>query len=197
VNDLPLAVKLFHTAFILVLVPVYWRKLGPQNFLWFSDIALFVTVVAMWLESSLLVSMQAISVLALESAWTVDFVVGLIGGRSPIGISKYMFQKHTPSVVRGLSLFHLALPPTLVWLVARWGYDPRALIAQTIVCWIVLLASYLLTKPAQGINWVFGLRGKPQTRLPPRVYLVLLMAGVPLLVYLPTHILLKAVMPPV
>src|SRR2546423_14580012 len=36
------------------LVPVYVRQYGWRNFLWFSDVALFVTIAALWLENALL-----------------------------------------------------------------------------------------------------------------------------------------------
>src|SRR5205823_10676010 len=70
------------------------------------------------------------------------------------------------------------------------GYDPRALPAQTVLAWIVLLACYLWTDPADNINWVFGPGAKPQRRLPARVYLLLLMVFLPVGIYLPTHYLL-------
>lgn len=31
-----------------VLIPIYLRQYGPQTFLWFSDIALVATLVALW-----------------------------------------------------------------------------------------------------------------------------------------------------
>ena len=55
---IPLPLKIGYTLFLCVLVPVYWVKWGPKNFLWFSDIALLTTGVALWLESSLLASMM-------------------------------------------------------------------------------------------------------------------------------------------
>ena len=39
---------------IIVLVPYYWRAYGPTNFLYFCDVALFLTLGAVWLESPLL-----------------------------------------------------------------------------------------------------------------------------------------------
>jgi hypothetical protein len=42
-NRLPLALKLVYTAFMAVLVPVYWHYYGPTNFLYFCDVALFLT----------------------------------------------------------------------------------------------------------------------------------------------------------
>jgi hypothetical protein len=56
---------------------------------------------------------------------------------------------------------------------------------------VVLIATYLLSKPADNINWVFGPGSRPQHRLPPLVYLALVMIFFPTVVYLPTHWLLS------
>ena len=53
-NRLPLWLKLAYTAFMAVLVPVYWHYYGPTNFLYFCDVALFLTLAGIWLESPLL-----------------------------------------------------------------------------------------------------------------------------------------------
>src|SRR5437762_2348329 len=76
---LPFWVKLACTGFVCVLVPAYWAHYGPANFLWFSDIALFLAVAALWREDSLLASMAAVSVTPLEVAWGVDFLLQLAG----------------------------------------------------------------------------------------------------------------------
>lgn len=55
--------------------------------------------------------------------------------------------------------------------------------------------TYLLTDPSDNINWVFGPGGAPQQTLPPLAYLGLLMALLPLAVYLPTHLLFTRVLP--
>jgi hypothetical protein len=183
--------KIVYTLFMCVLIPVYWFHYGPGNFLWFSDIALFITAAALWLESSLLVSMMALSVIVLESVWIVDFVIGLITGSSVIGLSAYMFDSKNSLPIRALSLFHIVLPAILASLLLRFGYDTRALIAQTVLAWVVLPASYFLTKPSENVNWVYGPGGGPQKWLPAPLYLVLLMIAFPLVLYLPTHFLLK------
>lgn len=100
-----------------------------------------------------------------------------------------MFEPR-PIFIRGLSLFHLVLPPLLLWMVWRLGYDSRAWLMQTILTWILLTATYLFTNPTHNINWAFGPGNKPQQLLPPMVYLILVMVSVPLIVYLPTHLLL-------
>ena len=43
---IPLAVKVLYTAFLAVLVPIYWKDYGPVNFLYFCDVALFFTLAA-------------------------------------------------------------------------------------------------------------------------------------------------------
>jgi len=190
-DQIPLWLKIAYTLFICILVPVYWIQYGPGNFLWFSDIALFITAAGLWLESSLLASMMALSVAVLESVWIIDFCIGLVLGDSVIGLSTYMFDPKIPLPIRALSLFHIFLPALLVWLLYRLHYDERALIAQTVLAWIVLPASYFLTKPADNVNWVHGWGSGPQKWLPAALYLVLLMIAFPVVLYLPTHFLLK------
>ena len=56
-----------------------------------------------------------------------------------------MFDPDKPRYLRALSLFHIVLPLTLLWLVARLGYDARALVAQTMLAWIV---QYLSPMPS-------------------------------------------------
>ena len=146
---------------------------------------------ALWLESPLLASMQALSVGLLELFWTVEFLLRLLTGVRLIGLTDYMFKTDNPLFVRGLSLFHLVLPFLLLWLVYRLGYEARAWMAQTLLAWAILLLCFFFTDPAENINWAFGLGNEPQKRINPALYLVLLMAGFPLLVYLPTHLLLE------
>ena len=115
----------------------------------------------------------------------------LLFGVQFLGLAGYMLESTYPLFVRLLSLFHLWLPWLLIWLVYRDGYDRRALIIQTLVCWLVLLASYWLCPPDKNINWVYGFGSQPQTYLPPTLYLLLLMAAIPTVVYVPTHLVLR------
>jgi hypothetical protein len=187
---MPLWLKISYTLFICILVPVYWKQYGPGNFLWFSDIALFVTAGALWLESSLLASTMAVSVVVLESIWIIDFLIGLIAGTSVIGLSAYMFDSKIPLSIRALSLFHVVLPILLLWLLYRLGYDRRALLAQTLLAWIILPLSYFLTNRTDNVNWIYGFGGT-QKWMPAPLYLVFLMIAFPLVLYFPTHLFLK------
>jgi len=189
---IPLWIKLAYTLFVLLLVPVYWLEHGPANFLWGSDIALLVTLVALWAESALFASMMALAILLPELAWNIDFFWRLSFGADALRLlgTQYMFDPELPLLVRGLSLFHVFLPVLLVWLVCRLGYERRALVYQSVLAWVVLPATYLFTDPKANINWVRGFGREPQAWMPAPVYLVLLMIAIPLVVYLPTHLLL-------
>ena len=188
----PVALKLGYAVGTPVIAAVYWRSYGPKNFLWLSDLALASTALSVIIEKPLPASMAAVGVLPLEIAWNVDFASG---GRA-VGLAAYMFDARLPLGLRALSLFHVALPPTLWWMLRRFGYDRRALLLQTALTWTVLPASYALTTPKENINWVLGPGERPQQVMPPLLYLALEMAALPLLASWPTHRLLDYAFPP-
>jgi hypothetical protein len=190
-EQIPTWGKLLYTLFLGVLVPVYWVHWGPKNFLWFSDIALLTTAVALWLESPLLASMMTLAIALPELVWNADFFGRLLTGRQLFGLSEYMFDSRKPLYLRALSLFHVGLPVVLVWMVSRLGYDRRAWAFQTLVALIVLPVTYRFTDPTDNINWVRGPGSTAQTRIPPLAYLAMVMVFFPLVVYLPTHLLLQ------
>jgi len=183
--------KLTYSIFVAWVIPIYWKQYGPANYLWFSDVALILLVPALWLESKLFFSALAVSVVLLELLWNVDFFVRLLTRSQLVGLSDYMFDSTISRSIRALSLFHVLLPAILIWYVYRLGYDSRAFLVQTFSAWVVLLLSFFLTKPKDNINWVYGFGKKPQTRVPKVIHLLLLMLGLPVLVYLPSHLVLK------
>jgi len=186
-----LSLKLTYSIFVAWVIPIYWKQYGPANYLWFSDVALILLVPALWLESKLFFSALAVSVVLLELLWNVDFFVRLLTRSQLVGLSDYMFDSTISRSIRALSLFHVFLPAILIWYVYRLGYDSRAFLVQTFSAWVVLLLSFFLTKPKDNINWVYGFGKKPQTRVPKVIHLLLLMLGLPVLVYLPSHLVLK------
>lgn len=194
-RKIPLWTKLVYTLFISVLIPFYWVGFGPVNFLWFSDIALIMTCIALWREDSYLVSMMAVGTLLPEVVWSLDFLLHLTLGEKVTGATAYMFDQALPLHLRVLSGFHLLLPPVLLWSLHRLGYHPRAWKGQTCLALILLPLSYVLSDPEHNVNWVYG-PGMQQNILPDTVYLTFLMIGLALVVILPTHALLKKLFPP-
>jgi len=187
---IPLWLKIVVTLFVIVLVVVYAKKWGWANFLWFSDLALIATVPALWLESPLLASMIALTITLPDGLWIISFLVQLVTGRRVIGLADYMFDGTKPRWLRALSLFHLWLPPMVLWMVARLGYLHDALYPTILFGWVVMLACFVFTDPDENINWVFGFAGRRQSRRHPRQQLALTMLGFTLLVYVPTHVAL-------
>jgi hypothetical protein len=184
-------VKIPYTLFVLVFVPVYWFQYGPANFLWFSDIALFGTLAALWLESRFLASMMTSGVLLFDIVWNLIFFRKLLLGAGPEGLVGYMFDSQISVWVRALSLFHVALPIIQLWSLGMLGYDARAWKYQVVLGWILLPLTYAVTGPKENINWVFGVTEVPQKWFPASVYLAVLMVIYPALVCFPTHIVLK------
>ena len=161
-NQIPFWLKISYTIFVAVLVPVYWKKWGPANFLWFSDVALFVMLSAVWLESGLLASMMGIAVLAPEIAWNISFFFQLLTGKRIFSLTDYMFDQSKSVFLRALSLFHVALPPLILWMIWKLGFEEKAIYYQILFGWFILFITYFFTDPAENINRVFGSGAAPQ-----------------------------------
>jgi hypothetical protein len=209
-RQIPIWAKLAYTAFMAVLVPSYTYFYGPTNFLYFCDVALLITLVAMWMESPLLASMPAVGILLPQVLWVADFLGGCVG-HHVTGMSAYMFHGDASFLSlfkRGLSFFHFWLPFLVLWNVWRLGYDRRALFAWTGMAWALLVLCYfcLPAPPAPpgnpdlpvNINYVYGPSDdKAQTWMPPLAWLALLIVAMPAAIYVPTHVVLtKAIGPP-
>ena len=202
-NRLPLSLKLVYTAFMAVLVPVYWANYGPTNFLYFCDMALLITLAGIWLESPLLVSMCAVGIIGSQTLWVIDFLSNLVG--LPLtGLTDYMFAADHSLFLRSLSLFHGWLPFLLVYLVWRLGYDGRGLPAWTVLAWVLILVCFFFMPPPRpnpglepvNIDYVWGFSDtEPQHWMSPGLWVVGLMVLMPLLLFVPTHFLLRRFMP--
>lgn len=194
---IPLGLKLAFTAFMAVMVPFYWITYGPTNFLYFCDVAMFLTLAALWTESPLAASIPAVGLIFPQAVWCVDFFATMLG-HPLLGMTSYMFNAGIALFARGLSSFHLWLPFVLVYLVARVGYDRRAFAAWTLIAWVLITVCYWLLPgpppdPANpnvpvNINYVYGFDDNAaQTLMPQWAWLALLYLGLPLVVFAPTH----------
>ena len=193
---LPLWLKLVYTGFLAVLVPIYWRDYGPTNFLYYCDAALFFTLAAVWLESPLLASAPLIGIFLPQMLWVVDFLFQLAGGKLT-GMTAYMFKP--PLFLRMLSFFHFWLPFLLLGVVWRLGYDRRAFALWTVFAWLLMGICYVAMPPPTStpdwpdqptnINYVYGFGDKSQEWMHPDWYFTLLVAAMPLVIFLPSHLL--------
>jgi hypothetical protein len=202
---IPIWLKVAYTAFLAVMIPTYLRNYGPTNFLYFCDVALLITLYAVWAESKMAASMAAVGILAPQLFWCLDYgwqLVQMIRGAEHSGMTAYMFDANKSMFLRGLSLFHGWLPFLLVFLVVRLGYEVRALKVWTILAWSLCLVAFFFLPPAGAqlgdpnlpvnVNYVYGLDdSRPQQMMPQGPYLIVWMALLYLVAYLPTHMLLK------
>ncbi len=190
-QSISLWITIPYTLFVAVLVPVYWVRYGPTNLLWFSDMALIVTLAALWLESSFLVSMMTTGVLLFDVVWSFLFFYRLIQGGRTVGFLGYMFDPQYSIFIRALSLFHIMLPIVQLWAIGKLGYDIQAWKYQVVLGWIVLPLTYAVSGPKENINWVYGLKEVPQKWLPAPLYVAALMVLYSTLACYPTHRILK------
>ena len=202
-SRIPLALKVIFTAYLAVHVPAYWYNYGPTNFLYFCDVALFLTFIGVWIESPLLISMCCVGILVPQAVWLADFLASL-AGFSLVGMTGYMFDSAFPLWLRLLSLFHGWLPLLLLYLVGRLGYDRRAFWSWTVLAWALLLVCFFFMPPPMpnpgltpvNINYVWGPNDHAaQTWVPPYVWLAGLIVGLPLIAFAPVHFLLARFAP--
>ena len=197
-----LPVKLLYTAFMAVLVPYYLHAYGPTNFLYYCDVALFLGLITVWTYNPLPASMAAVGILIPQALWVTDFL-GSLAGFPLVGMTAYMFDNAIPLFVRGLSFFHFWLPFFLLYLLQRVGYDRRALAAWTLTAWVLMAVAFFLL-PASvaqvdnpntpvNVNYVWGPNDQePQSWVHPWVWLSSMAIGLPVLIYSPTHLALRA-----
>jgi hypothetical protein len=121
-----------------------------------------------------------------------------------LGMTDYMFKHENSLFLRGLSLFHGWLPFLLAYLVWTYGYDRRGFVAWTVLAWALILICFFFMPPPDpnagltpvNINYVWGPSDNAaQTWVPPGVWLAGLIAGLPVLLFWPVHILLKLYAP--
>jgi hypothetical protein len=194
--------KIAYTLFAMILVFNYWRAYSPWTFLYFCDVALLLTLPALWLESPILISLPAVGLVLPQMLWVIDF----LSGARLTGMTNYMFDSKLPLFVRGLSTFHGWLPFLLAWGVWRLGYDRRALAGWTAASTIILLASYFLAPEppappnnpnlAVNVNYVHGLSyTEKQKIMPPLLWLSIMIVGFPLIFYVPADWLFRSFWP--
>ena len=177
-------------AWLLVWVPAYSRTWGVSNFLQLCDIAVLLTCVGFWTNNRLLISSQAVSSLLVDLVWTLDASWRLLLGRHLLGGTEYFFDACYPLWVRLLSLFHVVIPPLLLWALHRTGYDRRGFALQSSIALLVFIASRFAS-PAKNMNFAFTDPFFHRSWGPPPVHVAISFLFMVIVVYLPTHLALK------
>jgi hypothetical protein len=179
---------------LAVWTAAYARGYPLANFLQLCDLAVILTCLGLWLGSPLLLSMQALSSLLIDLAWDVDIAWRAMTGGHLVGGTEYMWDATIPLWLRLLSLFHIAWPPLLWWALRQVGYDRRALAVQTALAAAVLALSRV-AMPEANINFAHRDPFAGRSWGPAPVHVLLTAAGLFVLVYGPTHLVLRRLMP--
>jgi hypothetical protein len=175
---------------LLVWIPAYWRTWGASNFLQLCDIAVILTCIGIWSNSSLLISSQAVGSLLVDLAWVLDAAWRLVLGRHLIGGTEYLFDAQYPLWVRLLSLFHVAMPFLLLWALRRVGYDPRGLALQCVIA-VFAFGAARFTNPEKNMNFAFTDPFLHRAWGPAPVHVAVSVLFMLVVVYLPTHLVLR------
>jgi hypothetical protein len=176
--------------FLLVFTPSYGLVWGPRNFLHLCDVNVFLTVLALWRGSALLLSSQVVTSLVVNLLWVLDVIGRVALGQHFIGGTEYMFDDRFALFVRLLSLFHLGLPALHLWALGRTGYDRRGLALGCALVAVVFLISWLCSDPIENLNFVYRDPIGRHAFGPPFVHLVISFVGLVVIVFVPTHLLL-------
>jgi hypothetical protein len=181
-------------AWLVVWIPAYWRTWGASNFLQLCDIAVILTCIGLWTNSRLLISSQAVSALLVDIAWAADAGYELVFGRHLLGGTEYLFDSNYPLWVRLLSLFHLLMPPLLLWALYRVGYDTRGYALQSGIA-LFAFCGARFTNPAKNMNFAFTDPFFHRAWGPAPVHVSVSVLFMMIVVYLPTHLLLQRFFP--
>ena len=176
---------------LLIWIPAYWHTWGAANFLHLCDIAVILVCVGLWSNSRLLLSSQATGSLLVDLTWMLDAGWHVVRGKGLLGGADYLFDPTHPLWVRLLTLFHIGMPVVLVWALARCGYDRRGWPLQSAIAVIAFVAARFTT-PATNINYAFADPFLHRSWGPAPVHLLISWLFMVLVVYLPTHLALKA-----
>jgi hypothetical protein len=194
-RKLPVWMRCLAFVWLVFWFVVYWRGWGALNFLHFCDIAEILACVGFMADSPLLISSQAVASLFVDAAWALDAGWTIVFGHHIIGGTEYLFDPSHPLWIRLLSLFHVALPVLLLWAVHRLGYDRRGLPLQLAIALPAFIASRF-APAAQNLNYAFSDPFFHRAWGPAPVHIVVIFLFMLLVVYLPTHLILKRLFPP-
>ena len=189
---IPPWLKIAWTIWVAVWFPLYWKQWGPSTFLWFCDLANLLILAALWTESALIFSWQAVSVLVFQIVFTFDVLGRAVLGRHLIGGTEWVFDdQKIPLYIKLLSLgMHVAAPPLLIWGVRKLGYDRRALLLQVLTICVLLPVCWLFWDETLNLNWVYKPFNRPQRMMSPGLYLGVCIVGYTALLFVPTHLVL-------
>ena len=140
---------------LLVYLPAYQSAYGTRNFLFLCNIGVILTAIGLIARSRLLLSSQAVAAPIIALVWALDVGWKLATGEFLFGGASYMWDAGYPLFARLLSLYHVAWPLLLWYVLRRTGYDPRGWPLQAGIAALAILAGRLLAPAAENVNFAW------------------------------------------
>jgi hypothetical protein len=139
---------------VALYLPGYALAYGFVNFLFLCNLSVILAAIGIWTCNRTLLSSQAIGILPVATAWTLDVTWRLVTGTHLFGATAYMWDPQWPLFTRLLSGYHVALPITLVVALRRIGYDARGYWLQSAIA-LAGVSLGRLFGPQANINHAF------------------------------------------
>jgi hypothetical protein len=180
------------TGVLWALLAVAWtRRSGLAQLLWLCDLTTLGTAIGLLTRSRLILTAQFVAMLIYHLAWQADMLSYTVLGKMPLGSTSYMFSGELTSYEKALSfLQHTFILPVCIWSLLRLGAARRGWLVQAAQTAVVIMLTWLFTKPEENINWVFGAgfaNLSPASMTPGWYYA--LMATLPAVFYFPANLL--------
>lgn len=144
----------FAVAFIKIVILNH-----PQDLLWYSNIALGLTAIALLYKNSFLLSVLFCLVIIPEGLWVLSFMENIIYDQNIFIAADYVFKQGYSSIEFLVSMHHLLLIPLvfvgliLLKRVSSYGWLGAALFLLS-----VSLLSYFVGSKEDNINCVYRLK---------------------------------------
>jgi hypothetical protein len=181
-------------AWMAVYVPSYALAYGLANFLFLCNLSVILVAVGVWTCSRVLLSSQAVGIVLVGAAWTLDVTTRLVTGHFLMGSTAYMWDPQWPLVTRLMSAYHVVLPVLLIVVLRRIGYDRRGYLLQSAIAVVGVLVGRLLG-PVANVNGAFVDPLLGRTWGPPLVHMAVVAGFLVLVAYPLTHLVILWLVP--
>lgn len=169
----------------------------PDYLLWYSSSGLLLMSIALILRSPALISVMFCALFALELSWTLDFIIRIFSGKSPLGITNYLFEPEFGKKDFLMSMYHLLIPAALLYAILktkrifRYSWAGAAIYLSTIS-----LLTFIFADLSSDVNCVHtpdrckGFLSPIITVVPYPFHILASILFVTILIFIPTNYML-------
>src|SRR3989344_5027572 len=126
-----------------------------SQLLWFCNAAIYLLAIALYIESSVMLTGILLGALVVQIPWVVDFLVRLIFGYELFGVASYMFDYGFSNIRFYLELDHLLILPLSIYAIRKTGFHKNGWVFAALVAFIINTGAYAFSSYLDNINCVF------------------------------------------